>query len=123
MAAAHPRTGAPAKRWLLLTRVRLPGARARSAQPHGRCATLHPVPADILAATAPAMRAKGRIRVGADADIVAFDPDVITDRATYTHLEASFGVQHLLVAGSAVVDMGELVLDALPGRAIVGNRG
>ena len=81
------------------------------------------VPADILAATAPAMRAKGRIRVGADADIVAFDPDVITDRATYTHLEASFGVQHLLVAGSAVVDMGELVLDALPGRAIVGNRG
>ncbi len=81
------------------------------------------VPADILAATAPAMRAKGRIRVGADADIVAFDPDVITDRATYTHLEASSGVQHLLVAGTAVVARGELLLGALPGRAIVGRRG
>lgn len=81
------------------------------------------VPADILSTTAPTMRAKGRIQVGADADIVAFDPNVITDRATYTQLEASYGVEHLLVAGIAVIDHGELVLSALPGSPIVGKIG
>lgn len=86
-----------------------------------RCCTL--VPADILAGMAPTMRTKGRIQVGADADIVTFDPNLITDRATYTRLEPSYGVRHLLVAGTAVVDQGELVLDALPGRAIMGRSG
>jgi dihydroorotase-like cyclic amidohydrolase len=80
------------------------------------------VPAEILAGTAPTMRSKGRIQVGADADIVTFDADKFSDRATYSRLETSTGIRLLLVAGSAVVDDGELHLGVLPGRAIAGVR-
>jgi N-acyl-D-aspartate/D-glutamate deacylase len=41
------------------------------------------MPAQRLEKRAPIFRNKGRIRVGADADITVFDPDKIIDKATY----------------------------------------
>jgi cytosine/adenosine deaminase-related metal-dependent hydrolase len=83
-----------------------------------RCSLL---PAQILADAAPAMSAKGRVQVGADADIVVFDADAVTDRATYTEIRPSAGIEHVLVAGTFVVRHRELVLSALPGRPVYGR--
>jgi imidazolonepropionase-like amidohydrolase len=76
------------------------------------------VPARIAAPSAPCLGRKGRVRPGADADLVAFDPERIADRATYTELHPSTGVRHLIVAGTPVVRDGRLLLAAAPGRAI-----
>jgi len=64
------------------------------------------MPAQRLEKRVPAMRKKGRVRVGADADLTLFDPRTVSDRATFTEaFRASVGVKHLLVGGRlAVVD-------------------
>ena len=41
------------------------------------------LPAQRLEQIAPAMRNKGRVRLGAGADITLFDPDTVLDRSTY----------------------------------------
>ena len=65
------------------------------------------------------MRAKGRVQPGADADLVVFDPDRVTDQATYRDTtRLSSGIRHLLVDGVFVIHDGELVPDAWPGRLI-----
>lgn len=66
-----------------------------------------------------AMARKGRIQEGADADITIFDPDTVRDRATYENSTLpSEGIHYVLVSGQPVVDGGELVPDARPGRPI-----
>jgi dihydroorotase len=76
-------------------------------------------PARRLEARVPAMRNKGRIRSGADADLTLFDPERIIDRATYEAPERfSDGVAYVFVAGTPVVWDGRLREAALPGRAI-----
>ena len=76
-------------------------------------------PAQRLEAFVPAMRNKGRIRVGADADITIFDPATVIDRSTYTEPTlTSAGIPYVLVNGGLVVDEGELVSAARQGRAI-----
>ena len=76
-------------------------------------------PARRLEAVAPAMRRKGRLSVGADADITIFDPETVIDRATFAEPAVpSGGIPHVLVDGVFVVRDGELVEDALPGRGI-----
>jgi N-acyl-D-aspartate/D-glutamate deacylase len=67
----------------------------------------------------PALRRKGRLQAGCDADIVVFDPDAITDRASYDDsTRPSAGIRHVLVNGTFVVRDGDIVADARPGRPV-----
>ena len=75
------------------------------------------MPAQRLEKRAPAFYDKGRIRVGADADITVFDPGRIIDKATYEDpLQYSEGIQFVLVNGVAVLKDGQLVDGVFPGR-------
>jgi Amidohydrolase family len=76
------------------------------------------MPAQRLEKRAPMFKDKGRIRVGADADITVFDANRIIDRATYEEpLQYSEGIQFVFVNGVAVVKDGQLVDGVFPGRA------
>jgi N-acyl-D-aspartate/D-glutamate deacylase len=76
------------------------------------------MPAQRLEKRAPVFKNKGRIRVGADADLTLFDPARIIDKATYEEpLQYSEGIPFVLVNGVAVVKDGHLVDGVLPGRA------
>lgn len=80
------------------------------------------LPAERVKAVAPQMEKKGRIRIGADADITVFDPNTILDRATYEKGDVpSAGIVHVLVAGTFVVRDSTLVEGVFPGRAIRGG--
>ena len=77
------------------------------------------LPAERLASAVPEMATKGRVQVGADADLTLFDPDQIIDRATYGAPDRySDGIRHVLVSGTFVVRDGELVENVAPGQAI-----
>jgi N-acyl-D-aspartate/D-glutamate deacylase len=76
------------------------------------------MPAQRLEKRAPAFRNKGRIRVGADADITIFDPATIIDKATFEDpLQYSAGISFVLVDGVPVLMNGKLVENVFPGRA------
>ena len=75
-------------------------------------------PARRLERRTPAMANKGRVRVGADADLTIFDPATVIDRATYEDAGLpSAGIPYVIVGGQVVVDRGEITR-ARPGRAI-----
>ena len=77
------------------------------------------MPAERLAGRVPAMRKKGRIALGADADLVIIDTATVADRATY--MEPTLppdGIPYVLVNGVVVVDKGALVDGARPGRPV-----
>ncbi len=78
-------------------------------------------PARRLEQRVPDMARKGRIRVGADADLTVFDPQTVRDRATYEDATLTAeGIPYVIVGGQVVVDGGQLT-DARPGRAIRAN--
>jgi len=77
------------------------------------------LPAKRLEAIAPVMHRKGRVQVGADADLTLFDPATVTDKATYRHpTEPSQGIPYVLVGGVPVVDHGAIVPAAYPGKGV-----
>jgi N-acyl-D-aspartate/D-glutamate deacylase len=79
------------------------------------------MPAQRLEARVPAMKDKGRVRVGAAADLTLFDPDTIIDTATFEQpAQFSRGVRHVLVGGIAVVEDGRLRDGVRPGQPIRG---
>ena len=77
------------------------------------------MPARRLEERVPAMKNKGRVRVGADADLVVFDATKVRDRATYEQPDLpSEGFRHVLVGGVFVVRDGVLQREVLPGKAV-----
>lgn len=79
------------------------------------------MPAQMLERSTPAARRKGRLQEGADADIVVFDPQTISDRATFEKpMEPSVGVRYLVVAGTLLINERKMVPDVFPGRALLG---
>jgi N-acyl-D-aspartate/D-glutamate deacylase len=79
------------------------------------------MPAQRLEKSTPAAHAKGRLQEGADADMVVFDAQTVTDRATYkSPMEPSSGMQFVIVGGTILIDQGKLVPDTFPGKALLG---
>ena len=77
------------------------------------------MPARRLEARVSAMRTKGRLRVGADADITIFDAARVIDRST--DREPGLppdGIRHVIVNGVPVVSNGQLVDGVAPGVAV-----
>jgi len=118
-ATTHPRTAGTFSRALrLLTREGSPprGGPLSLGQALAKCSL---EPARLLQDRVPALRGKGRLQPGADADVVVFNPDAVTDRASYRHsTRPSAGIRHVLVNGAFVVREGDLVADARPGRPV-----
>jgi N-acyl-D-aspartate/D-glutamate deacylase len=80
------------------------------------------MPAQVLESSTPTGRKKGRLQEGADADVIVFDLQTVSDRSTYQHpMEPSVGVKYLLVNGVPVVDGGKIKESVFPGEALVGG--
>lgn len=78
-------------------------------------------PARRMEHRVPAMASKGRLQVGADGDIVLFDPATIIDGATYREPTlAPRGLRDVVVNGVIVVRNGAVRSEVFPGRAIRG---
>jgi hypothetical protein len=81
------------------------------------------LPARRVEGSAPAMRRKGRLQRGADADIVVFDPDTVSDTSTVARpASMAQGIEWVLVLGQVVQSPGgNQRTDALLGRPITGT--
>ena len=77
------------------------------------------MPAQRLERRVPSMRNKGRIKVGADADLTIFDPQRIIDKSTFQEpAKYSEGIRFVLVNGIVIVKDGQLQSGVYPGRPI-----
>ena len=73
----------------------------------------------------PSMERRGRLQVGAFADITIFDPDNVNGMASYdvgTNSLASEGFIHVIVNGQPVIRKKVLVPDVHPGQEIRAGR-
>ena len=77
------------------------------------------MPALRLQKLVPSMKNKGRIKIGSDADLAIFDPDKITDNATYSNPTLQpVGMVHVIVNGKIVVENEKVDLTADYGKPI-----
>lgn len=64
------------------------------------------------------MKSKGRVRIGADADLIIFDSIRIKDKSTYEHpANFSEGIKFAIVGGT-FVENGRLQKERLNGQPI-----
>lgn len=75
------------------------------------------MPAERLQDRVPAMARKGRLKEGADADIIVFDATRFRERATFDSLIPSEGMRYVIVGGQLVVEEGE-VLNVWAGQPV-----
>jgi N-acyl-D-aspartate/D-glutamate deacylase len=76
-------------------------------------------PADLLDDQIPSLQTKGRLQVGADADVVVFDPATIRDTATVVDpSQHSKGIDWVIVGGEVVKDTEGLRKGKKPGEPI-----
>jgi N-acyl-D-aspartate/D-glutamate deacylase len=77
------------------------------------------LPARRLEARVPALRRKGRMQIGADADVTVFDPATVADRSTVADpAQMAVGVRHVVVLGEVVKDGDTLHEDVRPGEPV-----
>jgi N-acyl-D-aspartate/D-glutamate deacylase len=77
------------------------------------------MPAQRLERRVPSMKNKGRIRIGADADLTIFDPQSIIDRSTFQEpAKYADGIKFVLVNGVPIIKDGQLLSGVSPGRPI-----
>jgi N-acyl-D-aspartate/D-glutamate deacylase len=77
------------------------------------------MPAQRLERRVPSMHNKGRIRVGADADLTIFDPQTITDRSTFQEpARYAEGIKFVIVNGVMIVKDGQLQSGVHPGLPV-----
>ena len=80
------------------------------------------LPAKRLENIAPMMRFKGRIQVGADADITIFNPNTVIDKATFEKgLAFSEGIEYVIVNGVFILKNGKTVANVFPGQPVYGK--
>jgi dihydroorotase len=77
------------------------------------------MPAQRLERRVPTMRNKGRIRIGADADLTIFDARSITDKSTFQDpAQYAEGIKFVVVNGVVIIKSGQLQSSVYPGRAV-----
>ena len=80
------------------------------------------LPAKRLENIAPMMRFKGRIQIGADADITIFNPNTIIDKGTFENGPVfSEGVEYVIVNGVFRLKNAKTVNNVFAGQPIYGK--
>jgi dihydroorotase len=80
------------------------------------------MPAKRLEGIAPMMRFKGRLQVGADADITVFNPNTVIDRSSFDKgLAFSEGIEYVIVNGDLALKNGKTVSDTFAGQPVFGK--
>lgn len=78
------------------------------------------LPAKRLERFTPIMKRKGRVQVGADADITIFDSKTVIDQATFSKPnQFSKGIKYVVVSGQVVVKDEVIQVGVFPGKSIV----
>lgn len=79
-------------------------------------------PARLLEGRCPQLRRKGRLGIGADADITIFDPDTVSDRSTIEDpSKTSTGVEWVIVEGTPMLTPDGMRRQAIPEQAMPGR--
>jgi N-acyl-D-aspartate/D-glutamate deacylase len=77
--------------------------------------------ANFLEDMVPAMKLRGRLKPGAIADITIFDPNTVSDNASWADGKYSLpstGIPYVIVNGAIVVKDSEVLEDIFPGQPI-----